>query len=90
MEIKHALIAVTYGDNEMEVSHFCGYQKQPTEDDYNSLSKRLRTDPQYGMTEAEKYQIQEASSALIKYYKNLEPKDEDAYYVDETGEVVKW
>lgn len=88
MEINYALIALTWGDGELDVYHFCGYKNQPTEEDYSALAHRLKSDPQYGLTEVV-YQIQEASPALVKYYKALNPSDEEAYYVDDDGAVVK-
>ncbi len=88
MEITHALIAVIYGSNEMDILHFCGFDHKPTEEDQAALAHRLSTDHQYGLV-GETYQIQEAPSVFIRHYKELNPKDNDAYYVDWSGLVVK-
>lgn len=87
MEIKHALIAVIMGDGDLEISHFCGYKDKPTKNDRDALIKRLQTIPEYNLVDVKGWEIQEASSALIKYYLNLDPKDEDSYYMD--GDTVK-
>ena len=89
MEIKHALIAfVMEGDGDMDVLHFCGYDHQPLWDDRLTLTDRLNLDPKYGLI-GQEFQIMEAPVTMVKFYNDLDPKDEDAYYVNEVGDVVK-
>ncbi len=73
IEINHALIAVVMGDGELDILHFCGFDHKPTKEDYEMFRQKF----------AGEYEIQEASSELVKYYKNLNPPDEDAYYVED-------
>lgn len=70
------------GDGDLEISHFCGYKDKPTKSDRDALIKRLQTNPEYNLVDVKGWEIQEASPDLVKYYLNLDPKDEDSYYVD--------
>lgn len=89
MEITHALIAfVMEGDGDMDVLHFCGYGSQPLWDDRLAFSDRLATDPKYGLV-GHQFQVMEAPVTMVRFYKELDPKDDDAYYVNEVGDVVK-
>jgi hypothetical protein len=89
MEITHALIAfVMEGDGEMDVLHFCGFDHQPLWDDRLSLNDRLNENPKYGLV-GQTFQIMEAPVTMIKFYKELDPKDDDSYFVNEVGDVVK-
>jgi hypothetical protein len=91
MEINYALVAVVMGDSELDILHFCGFKNIPSVKDRIKLQERLQSDSKYNMTDKmiSDYQLQEASPSLIQYYKNLDQKDEDSYYVDEEGAVVK-
>lgn len=88
MEINHALIAAIITPGELEVLHFCGYKNKPTQQERNALLCRLNTESKFNCTEVT-FEIIEASTGMVKYYKELDPKDEDSYYVDETGAVFK-
>lgn len=88
MEINYALIAFVMGDGEMDVLHFCGLKAKPLYDKFGELYHRLKTDPKYGLTDM-KFEVTEASSAMVEYYKKLNPPDEDAYYIDDSGAIVK-
>ncbi len=87
MEINYALVAVVMGEEELDVLHFCGFKNRPNVKDRIKLQERLQSDNKYNMTEysIKDYQLQEASPSLVQYYKNLDPKDEDSYYVDDEG-----
>ena len=93
MEINHALIAFYMSQGEMDVLHFCGFKTKPLWDDFESLAARLQTDPTYGLVGEpvgeEGYQITEAPASMVRFYKELNPADDDAYYVNESGAVIK-
>jgi len=40
-------------DGTMTVYHVCGYESEPTQEDADSLSDELSTDPEFGMIDQE-------------------------------------
>jgi hypothetical protein len=68
MEIKYGIIAYTLVDEKspkMQILHFCGYETQPTQSDFNSLVQELNTDPEFGLVGKEVF-LMEASDSIIK------------------------
>lgn len=95
MNYDYALMAVVMTTHkggrsgEMDVIHFCHYDHKPTDEDKEALAKRLREETRYGLVGRTDYQIVEAMPGMVQYYGRLNPADEDAYYVDQHGEVLK-
>jgi DNA-binding HxlR family transcriptional regulator len=89
MKVNFGLMACVLSANEMDVLHFCAFKDRPTQIEYSNLAERLVTEEKYGLVGRTDYVIIEASPKMVKYYENLNPKDEDSYYINELGNVVK-
>lgn len=71
MEIKYGIIAYTLVDKDnpkMQILHFCGYETQPTQSDFDSLVQELNTDPEFGLIGmvGKEVFLMEASDSIIK------------------------
>lgn len=71
MKINHGLIAIRcYGDN-MEVMHFCGYEVEPTQKEFDHLREELSQDMSFGLTEIiDQLLIITAPEAIVKHYRD--------------------
>lgn len=48
MKINFGIVAaVVADDNNIEVVHFCGYENEPKEADWDNLKHELETDPEF-------------------------------------------
>lgn len=87
MDITHALVAVVWGDGELDILHFCGFNREPVEEDYRALADRLQTDSKYGMIGEEGWVIQEAPPSLVQYY--IQMPDDATWMVTESGVIER-
>lgn len=63
-------------DNTFGVYHFCGYETQPTIDDYNSLLEELKDDPEFGWgPDFDNFKLVEASQDVLDHFNKLFEKD---------------
>ncbi len=82
MKINYGLIAVlpdeSKKDEDLEVLHFCGYEKPPSVSDLESLYEELRNDEEFGLTEvADGLVIIPAPKEVLEYYRDVHLKLND-------------
>lgn len=80
MKINYGIIVINpeeVVDEEIEILHFCGYENEPKQIDYESLRKELKEDKEFGLTEiADKLELLPAPQEIVEYYEKMRPKDE--------------
>ena len=70
-DIKYGLIVIdpTQEGDMLDILHFCGYWKEPTKEDADSLREELISDEEFGLTEiAHRLDILPAPDYIIKHY----------------------
>ncbi len=67
LDINYGIVAV---NTKNQVIHFCGYEKEPTEADWEALVEELRTDPEFGLTEIP-FRLLPATSDQTKRFRQI-------------------
>ena len=67
--ISHGIVVVTdYPDGTMSVLHFEGYNSKPVIQDYESLDKKIRSDPEIGLIGRGDWRLMLATPEMVAHY----------------------
>jgi len=74
MNINYGLIAYNpkqaNKNGEVEILHFCGYEKPIQKQDIEEFKHELATDEEFGLTElVDELKIEEATSDIVSHYR---------------------
>ena len=67
--VNYGIIAIPPGTpvgGPYHILHFVGYEKKPTDKDFDALFEELRTDKEFGMTDID-FDLIEATPEIVKY-----------------------
>lgn len=69
VNIKYGIIAI---DENGEEVHFCAYENEPTEKDFDSLRHELNTDEEFGLVgQMENIKLIQASEDVLTSYREI-------------------
>jgi len=70
-KVNYGLMAVALSEDKKDagIIHFCAYENPPDEQTFKALEEELKTDPEFGLTDRDDWQLVEASPEIVEIFR---------------------